>query len=136
MDDFIISMKLNMVKNGKYIRFIILGGFTYVLTFLQTTIYIEFLLLSKPIAYGITQIIIFILNLFWLRNWVFASVEASIFRQGVKFFFAVMFFRFIDWCTFNLIITIFVMPLHIAIFISMATVFPFKYFIYGKKIYK
>ena len=54
MDDFIISMKLNMVKNGKYIRFIILGGFTYVLTFLQTTIYIEFLLLSKPIAYGIT----------------------------------------------------------------------------------
>lgn len=128
-------MKLNMLTDKKYIRFIILGVFTYFMTFLQTKIYIELLLLSKPTAYGVTQVVIFLLNLILARYWVYKSIKTSIYRQGVKFFFAVMCFRFIDWCIFNLIITIFLMPLHLAIFISMATVFPFKYYIYDQKVY-
>ena len=124
-----------MVIDKKYIRFFILGVSSYFLTFIQTKIYIELLLLTKQMAYGITQIVIFILNLILARYWVYESINTNIYKQGVRFFFAVMCFRFIDWCIFNLIITISVMPLHLAIFISMATVFPFKYYIYDKKVY-
>ena len=124
-----------MVKNRQYGRFIILGIFTYLLTCLQTYTYAELLKLSKPISYGISQVVIFSLNLILARYWVFKSVETKIIRQGVKFFLAVLLFRFVDWCVFNLINIMIIIPIHINVFLSMAAVFPFKYYIYDKKVY-
>jgi len=127
--------KIDTVESGKYTRFIILGSLTYFLTFLQTYTYVELLMLSKSMAYGISQVVIFIINLILARYWVFKSVKTKIIEQGYKFFLAVAFFRFVDWCMFNLINIIFIIPLHMAVFLSMATVFPFKYYIYDKKVY-
>ena len=80
-------MKKSMVIDKKYIRFFILGVSSYFLTFIQTKIYIELLLLTKQMAYGITQIVIFILNLILARYWVYESINTNIYKQGVRFFF-------------------------------------------------
>ena len=73
-------MKKSMVIDKKYIRFFILGVSSYFLTFIQTKIYIELLLLTKQMAYGITQIVIFILNLILARYWVYESINTNIYQ--------------------------------------------------------
>ena len=124
-----------MTKRGKYGRFILLGGLTYFLMCIQTYTYFDLLNLSKPISYGISQVVVFSLNLILARYWVFKSVETKIIRQGLKFFFAVLLFRLVDWFIFSLINLMITIPIHFNVFLSMAVVFPFKYYIYDKKVY-
>lgn len=119
----------------KFVKFVLLGGVSYVFAFFQMFSYTQLLDISYAPAYAITQVCMYLLNFTLARHWIFHSVAENPYKQGIKFFFAVVIFRFIDWCLFILLTNYIGIKYYLSIFLAMAFVFLFKYFAYKKKVF-
>ena len=114
----------------KFLKFVLLGGFTWFFAFSQMYLYTQVLSMSYGLAYAVTQICIIFLNFILARHWIFYSIEENPFTQGAKFVVAVFIFRFFDWCLFILFNNYIGIRYYISIFLAMSLVFPFKYLTY------
>ncbi len=118
------------VTGRKLAKFAFLGGVTYLLLLGQTRLYLDLLQLPRPLAYGIAQVVVFVLNFVLNRHWIFDSAPEHAARQGAKYLLANGAFRLADWSLFNAIEWLTGWPVHVAIFLALAVVFPLKFFTY------
>jgi len=114
----------------KFLKFVLLGGFTWFFAFSQMYLYTQVLSISYGLGYAVTQICIIFLNFILARHWIFYSIEENPFTQGAKFVVAVFIFRFFDWCLFILFNNYIGIRYYLSIFLAMSLVFPFKYLTY------
>ncbi len=114
----------------KFAKFAMLGVVTYLLLLGQTRLYLGVLELPRPVAYGIAQVVVFVVNFVLNRHWIFDSAPEHAARQGAKYLLANATFRFTDWSLFNVIEWLTGWPVHVAIFLALAIVFPLKFFTY------
>ncbi len=114
----------------KFLKFALLGGVTYLLLLGQTRLYLGGLGLPRPVAYGMAQVVVFVVNFVLNRHWIFDSAPEHAARQGTKYLLANGTFRLTDWSLFNAIEWLTGWPVHVAIFLALAIVFPLKFFTY------
>jgi putative flippase GtrA len=121
---------------AKFSRFFLLGGVTYCLATGSTYIFVILFCLSNATAYALTQLIVFSVNFLLARRWVFQSTTQGCFRQALLYLFAASCFRFADWLLFMLFMDVLSPPYFVAIFLSLTIIFPTKFFIYDRGVFK
>jgi len=126
---------MNVIVSPKFLKFVLLGGATWLFAFLQMYLYTQILSVSYAPAYAITQVCIILVNFTLARHWIFRSIAENPFTQAGKFVFAVLVFRFADWCLFVVFNNFIGIPYYLSIFLAMLLVFPFKYLTYKVRVF-
>jgi len=65
----------------KFLKFVLLGGFTWFFAFSQMYLYTQVLSISYGLGYAVTQICIIFLNFILARHWIFYSIEENKLRK-------------------------------------------------------
>lgn len=111
-------------------KYILLGGVSYLFALAQMYFYTQWIGLSYAIAYAITQVCILVAAFVLSRHWIFNAASANLLNQGVKYLSIHCVFRFFDWCLFILLNNYIGIKYSISIFLAMGLVLPVKYFAY------
>lgn len=122
-------------RRVKFVKFLLLGGFTYFVAIISTHIFVGVFCLSNAIAYALTQCIIFSINFIIAKKWVFQSSKQGYLRQAVLYLCVACSFRFADWALFVILMETLSPSRFIAIFLSLSIVFPAKFIIYDKRVF-
>lgn len=124
-----------MFLSRKFLKFILVGGCTWVFATAQMYLYTQVLSIHYALAYALTQLIIVSANFTIVRRWVFQPVGDSVLAQGGKFVAAVILFRVTDWTLFMVLHGILGIRYYIAIFLALSLVFPVKYSVFKLKVF-
>lgn len=124
-----------MFLSIKFLKFLILGAFTWLFAFAQMYLYTQVLPIPYGPAYAITQLFIVSVNFSLARRWIFRSIAESAYTQGGKFIVAVILFRCADWCLFMLLNGVAGLKYYAAIFLAMSIVFPLKYIVFKIRVF-
>jgi putative flippase GtrA len=118
------------IVSGKFMKYVIVGGFSYFAAFAQMYLYTLILEISDGPAYALSLVIIMCLNFFLARHWIFDAGGENAVAQGGRFVVVAIFCRAADWCLFMVFSQAIGLPYYVAIFLAMLLIFPLKYFTY------
>ena len=119
-------------------KYFIYGGLSYILISSFTYFFEKQLHFSVELSYGVSQFMIFFINLLAARYFIFNNTEGSITYQGLGLLFITLLFRGLDWFLYSHILSRFIQDkIFLKVFLSMGIILPIKYvftkYIFNKK---
>ena len=104
---------------GPFVRFGLVGVFSYTATVALTALCHEGLQLSESLSFAIALVLVFAANFLLCRHFVFKATQGSAVRQVRLYFLASVFFRSAEWLAFYLVQDVLELGLHYVLTITI-----------------
>jgi len=124
-----------IADTARFLRFVFFGAVSYLCTLGLASIFIHLMGIANAKSYALTQVVMFPVNFFLNRHFVFQSRQESHLWQGFKFLSAYFLFRFVDWLVFVMFNGPFGLPYYQAIILGMSSVYPLKFLTYRSAVF-
>lgn len=118
-------IKVNTLE--QFVKYIFNGLFAYLLLNIFTYFFVKILILTPPVSYFLSQLIVFFINFFVAVKFIFSNSNQRKILLFLKFIGITIIFRFLEWISFVIIIELLHLPIFLSIFFSIVIILPLKF---------
>jgi len=122
------------LSNNKFLKYLYVGVLSYLTVTIITVTLHEFFSVTESNSFSASLVVVFIINFFVLRSYVFKSESVASSFVAIKFFISSLFFRGFEYVLFVIILNLgthYMISLTVSMIVSVVS----KYFIYKTIVY-
>ncbi len=120
---------------SSFLRFLAGGVVTYGTTLAVLALWLRLAAIPSLVAYAFTHVTVLVVGFLLNRYWIFRASAGSTASQGLRFAFANLGFRFVDWCVYSGIALLLSPPVFLTVMAANAIVLPLKYSFYRHRVF-